>query len=266
MSASSRMTSMDGISELHPPAAAAIAIFIVIVALVVVFTTWRWIVSRRRLQGLEWFAAAAFLVIVGAFLWPPDYYQHYGGFLGPFLALAVALAISGLIAHGQPARPRATSAVGLAAVALALGGMAAVDFRHEASLATRDPAQGAPAKIPDGACVLTDNPSLTIIANRFISTDPRCPAMLDAIGTDYTLARGRNALDGAANNRAVLQVWSSALAHARFVWLYCGPPGKRRCDASTNRRIPWTPAIRTQFVTQFRYLPGRPAHLFARRS
>ena len=89
-----------------------------------------------------------------------------------------------------------------------------------------------------GACVLTDQVSYTIAAGRFYAGNPRCPLLVDSIGTDYALGHGRDGASGAARYPAVAAVWREALHQAQYVWLTTG---------YNRRRIAWTPALRSYF-------------------
>jgi hypothetical protein len=194
--------------------------------------------AGRRLTELEWFALGTAALVVAAFCWPDDYYYHYAAFLTPFLALAVVLPL---------ARIRLACLVVLLAVtAMACGDVVTID-----GSAAADP--GVAAFIPPGACVLTDEVSLTIAANRFRSADPDCPVPLDGIGTDYALSDGRNAVTGAGGVGAVASVWLAAFRHAQYVWL----------SGAADRRIPWTPAIRAYFARHF--VPEPVPGLYVRR-
>ncbi len=145
-----------------------------------------------------------------------------------------------------------------------LGLMAMVRFSHEARMSTFNPAAAADARIPAGACVLTDVSSYTIVADRFASTNSSCPKIVDAIGIDYALATGRNALVGAGRNPAVRRAWLSAFHHAQFVWLSCAPVSSVSCANATGRRIPWTPPISAYFAAHFRAETGPAGFLFVR--
>ena len=88
---------------------------------------------------------------------------------------------------------------------------------------------------------VTDTVSYTIAANRFVSTVPGCPDVVDTIGSDYTLSHGRNGVSGAGDTPAVRQFWLSALSHAQYVWLSgqghggCrGPPRSRPSSPRTS--------------------------------
>jgi hypothetical protein len=150
------------------------------------------------------------------------------------------------------------------AVGVAIAALATLRVTHEHRLVGTDPASAADARIPAGACVLTDISSFTIVSNRFLSTHRACSQMVDSIGTDYALAGGRNALVGADQSPAAVRAWLSAFARAQYVWLNCAPIQSPACDGATARRIPWTPAIRAYFTSHFRAVPGQPQYLYLR--
>ena len=125
--------------------------------------------------------------------------------------------------------------------------------------------------VPPGACVLTDQVSYTIAADRFYSTTPGCSLLVDSIGTDYALGHGRDASSGAADYPAVEASWRTAFDHAQYVWLSGsstrgGSPGRPRsgptstststgCAGRQARR-----AVRPPLVAERRArLPGPPS-------
>jgi hypothetical protein len=120
------------------------------------------------------------------------------------------------------------------------------------------------AIIPTGTCVATDTSSLTLITNRFTSSDPRCSSLIDPVGTAYALAGGRNALSGAARSRSFEAAWLAALRPARFVLLNCFPPSDSACNLTTNRRLPWAGPAGAYFTAHFRKVTGVPEYLFER--
>jgi 4-amino-4-deoxy-L-arabinose transferase-like glycosyltransferase len=215
------------------------------------------VLTRRWPPELEWFAFGSTILVLASFLWPSDFYPHYGAFLAPFLALAIALPLGRLVSaivargSGRASRTRRLLAPGVAVVAIGLFAyLTIVETNQLSGLATGTPGPSAARVIPPDACVLTDLPGLTIVANRYVSTAPGCSPMVDGIGTDYALASGRNGVTGAGRYPAVRAVWLSAFEHAQYVWLQCGPNSRRLCV--TNRRIPWTPGLRAYFATHFR--------------
>ncbi len=236
---------------------------------------WATMASRRLPPALETFALSTTALVAVAFLVPNDYYYHYAAFLGPFLALAVVLPVSRL-ASVLRSRREATGAAAPGGTApgaatqdgTAAGGTGASRVLYRGGLAVTaamvlvlaalqgrtqpDPNYHGVADavvaderiIPASSCVVADAVSYTIAANRFVSTVPGCPEIVDTIGSDYTLSHGRNGVSGAGDTPAVRQFWLSALSHAQYVWL----------SGQWPRRLPWTPAIASFFSAHFRLI------------
>jgi hypothetical protein len=210
--------------------------------------------SGRLPPPLEIFALATTALTVVAFLWPPAYYYHYAAFLGPFLALSIVLPVGRLVAVMR-SRPRAplrpdparrssyAYATGLAAVIVL--GLAVLQARTQPNPDYAGVADAVVADeqiIPAGSCVLADAVSYTIAADRFRSSVPGCPVMVDSIGTNYALSNGRNGETGAGRVPAVRQAWMTAFTHAQYVWLSGRAP----------LRIAWTHALNVYFSANFR--------------
>ena len=244
-------------------------------------------VAASRLTGqrpplLEQFSLAAGALTIIAFLWPADFYYHYAGFLAPFLALAIALPVARFVdalhaaRTGDPARtgdaagpPRPASrlviryATPVAIVAVAVMGVA--QFGFESSLQpplapttpglTSDVVSAVSDAVPPGACVVTDQASYTIAANRFVSSRPGCVPMVDGVGSDYSLSRGLSAATGAGRLPAVRALWMSALQGAQYVWL----------SPMSYKRIPWAARqISVYFDQHFVPVPHGPFGLYMR--
>jgi alpha-1,2-mannosyltransferase len=274
-----RLVSLSGVQDLgawgaRPPTGAQVASWIVIsasvaiVALIVVRVAYAALARSRSLPTLDRFVIGALAVALVAFLWPADYYPHYAGFFAPFLALAIALAVTGLVGGLAPASVRRVTIV----AAMAIAAMAGVRLYHEAGLAAPSLTAWIDRLVPPGSCVVTDNASMTIAADRFIATNPNCSKMVDAYGTSLALAGGRNGLLVSGADVSLQSVWLSGLRQAGFVWLQCGPPAAASCDerGRTNRLIPWTPEILGYFHRHFRLLATGtgllevPAYLYVR--
>jgi hypothetical protein len=223
-------------------------------------------VMRRPPPALDWFALLTAVLVVAAFLWPADFYYHYSDFLVPFLALCLGLPVARLVTGLQEAgrrpagngRPwRAATAVTVAAIAA----MAVSQVYHEGrAKASVHEFAALQRIIPPGACVLTDEVSYTIAADRFLSSVPGCSPVVDGVGTDLALGHGRNGVTGAGRVPAVHAVWDEALRAAQYVWL------SSKLDSVEARRIAWTPALRAYFVAHFRPVhgPGLPDNLYRR--
>lgn len=170
--------------------------------------------------------------------------------MGPFLALAIALPTSRLLTAAQPFADRIGvgprpqwAAAGLAC--LAIGVFAVIQGSSKTSLTPRVGPRAIAAvrrTVPPGACVLTDQVSFTIAANRFFSSVPGCPQMIDPLETDYALSPGRDGLNGAGRIPAVAAIMRNAFDHAQYVWL---------AGIYNRRRIAWTPALWAYFSRNF---------------
>jgi len=242
------------------------ALIVISMALVVVVTACSVLASRStgRPPALEAFALATTALVVIAFLWPADFYYHYAGFLAPFLALAIALPVSRLVTGPQrlpaepPAGQRRLAGPAVIVAGLAIIVVAMAQFGQEAALRPGLPQADVAAAqriIPPGACVLADQVSYTIAADRFISRVAGCSLMVDSVGTDYSLSGGRNAATGAARSAAVRAAWLAALRPAQYVWL----------SSLAAKRVPWAaPQVESYFKDNFVPVPGGPHGLYIR--
>jgi hypothetical protein len=196
-------------------------------------------VTREPPTALEWFALVSTELVVAMLLWPSQFHYHFAAFLAPFLALAIALPLSRLASPGR--LYRAVLAVAVVAITL----FAVVGFRTESQLT---PVVGPSAIaiadriIPPGGCVVTDNVSLLLLADRFTSDVPGCSVIDDGLGTDLALSDGLTPATGAAQVPAVARAWWRAFDHAQFAWL----------SEHSWRRIAWPPALLAYFQRDFK--------------
>jgi len=255
-----RLRLMTGIGQvLHLGSTGVLILSLAIVTLIVAALPVAWLVTRRPLTDLDWFAVGSCTLIVAAFLWYAQFFLHFPAFLAPFLGLSIGLAAARLnrpaAAHPASTGPSSTgprpagrgwiewTVAGL--ITLGVLALAIPQARQEESATPRVSAAALAAVrriVPPGACVLTDQVSYTIAADRFYSTTPGCSLLVDSIGTDYALGHGRDASSGAARYPAVDAVWRSAFAHAQYVWLSV---------KHNPHRIAWTPALRSYFHQHF---------------
>ena len=224
------------------------------------------VVTQQPPPTLDWFATVSAVLIIAMFLWPPQFHYHFAEFLAPFMALTLALPVSRLLGGARPdglaltwpptgsaktARRAGRAIVSVSAVALAV--VAAFQFRFEGE-GTRviGPIPAAiDHLIPPGACVLTDQASVTLAANRFVSTDPNCPKLIDSLGTTLALSNGLKPQTGAATVAAVNTAWNQAFSKAQYVLL----------TASNPRRIAWSPQLEAYFASHFSQVYQSPSKL-----
>jgi len=246
-----RLQQMAGLNYLvNPGHLILLLVPLAVVGFVAAALAGAWVITRRPPPPLDWFAVVTATLIVIAFMWPPGFFFHFPGFLEPFVAMAIALSASRLLdAVRSPAgRPEARrwmpwAAAGLAGLVIVV--FAVIQGRTESITKPRVPSRSVAAvrrTIPPGACVLTDQASFTIAANRFYSTVPGCSQMIDPLAVDYALSPGRDATVGAGRIPAVAAVMWYAFDHAQYVWL---------AGLYNRRRIGWTPALEAYFQRNF---------------
>jgi alpha-1,2-mannosyltransferase len=206
--------------------------------------------NLRRPSPLEWFSLATLVLASVLVLSYSAFFYHYPAFVAPWLALSAGGAAGGL-AGSQRFRLLAGGA--FTAVIL---GIAALQVSTVAVLSV--PSSAAAGRvIPTGACVVTDETSLLISANRFAAARPGCPDIIDSLATTLVLGDGVSIQAGAAHSARLVAAWQSFLSRADYVWLSDG----------NTRRIPWTPRLSSWFGKHFRpagpYIPGT-GQLFVR--
>jgi hypothetical protein len=274
-----RIRLMIGLSDiLHPPNFVVIGTTVLVIGLVAAGVGAGWRLTRRRPVALDCFAAAAGGLMAVIFLWPPQFHYHFVGFLVPFLALSVALAVSRLLGAARPLairpglrpglgsipRPRlgtaprpghwvaietaARRAVAAGAVVgIAVAAVIQVSYERTQQ-ASVSPSEYAAVRrvIPPGACVLADEVSYLVVADRFLSDVPGCPVIDDGTGVNYALSGGLSTATGAGRVPSVAALWRSAFVHSQFVWL----------SYHASKRIPWTPSIAGYFHAHFTLVHG----------
>jgi len=258
-----RLQQMLGLSHLPQLATPVLVIIgIVVVAGIAAVSVLGSRLAHSAPPALDWFATGTCVLVVAAFLWPADFYYHYAGYLAPFLALALALPVSRLLAalptggtRRWPARVRRWATVAACAVLVVLAVLQVAAEDHEASGVPASEIAAVQRAIPPGACVATDQASYTIAIDRFVSTAPGCSLMIDGVGTDYALSNGRNGQTGAGRSPAVVAAWLAEFRAAKYAWL----------TWQETRRIPWTPALTAYFHRNFVALAGGPPGLYIRR-
>jgi hypothetical protein len=254
-----QMLGLAHLSQLATPALVIIGIVVVVAIAAISVLGSR--LAHSAPPALDWFATGTCALVVVAFLWPADFYYHYPGFLAPFLALSLALALSRLLAalpgggtRRWPALVRRWTTVAVGGVLVVLTVFQVVAEGHDASGVPASEIAAVQRLIPPGACVATDQVSYTIGINRFVSAVPGCSLMIDGVGTDYALSNGRNGQTGAGSSPAVAAAWLAEFRAAGYAWL----------TSEQTRRIPWTPALTAYFHSHFVPLPGGPAGLYIR--
>jgi alpha-1,2-mannosyltransferase len=218
--------------------------------------------TRRPPPVLDRYALVSLAGVIVMFLLPWEYYSHYAGFIGPFAALTFALPMGrpqeqpGQVQAGpaQPAqdqrepwrtiRLRVMPVSGLVLAApLAIAG-----FLQVASVVKPQDTPALVAAVdrlvPAGACVLTNDPTFTIVANRFIAVRHDCPAVVDTYGTLLAMTAGRPQSAPLPIMQAAELTYQQWFHQSNFVWLDTADHG-----------LPWANSLYNYLGVHFRRVP-----------
>jgi alpha-1,2-mannosyltransferase len=221
-----------GVSDSHSIGWLPILAALVLIGALVAGYAWQ----SRRLTPLEWLSLATAVIASVAIIGYSAFFYHYADFPAPWLALSLGGAAGALAGH-----PRwSLAVVRVFAVLIVL--VAIVQIR-EMWPTRHTGAEAIAHEIPPGACVVTDEVSLTIAADRFASPPAGCPDIIDSLAATLVLSNGVSVQGGAQNMPAVVAQWHTWLSEADYVWL--SP------DHGSRRRIPWTTGLSDWFNVTF---------------
>ena len=206
----------------------------------------------RQRTPLEWFALATAVLATAAIMWYSAFFYHYPDFPAPWLAIAAGTAVGSLacLIQGREARATAARRVVGAVVAVFILAVAAAEARELAPAHVPASPASASALVPEGSCLVADQVSFAIAANRFTAPGPGCPDLVDSLATTLALSGGVSPQGGAGQQPQVLAGWEAIFGKARYVWLSGGAAD----------RIPWTPALQAWFAGHFRLLAAYPGY------
>jgi hypothetical protein len=204
----------------------------------------------RQRTPLEWFALATAVIATAAILWYSAFYYHYPDFPGPWLAVAVGAAVASLAARikGSAGPARLARRVVAAAVAVVICAVAAVEARELAAQHVQVSPANVSALVPAGSCLVADQVSFAIAANRFTAPSANCPDILDSLAATLALSGGTSPRGGAGQAPGVIAGWEAIFSKAQYAWISAGAPD----------RIPWTGAFAAWFAAHFRPLAAYP--------
>jgi len=224
-------------------AALAVAIIVIVAG---------YLTGVRQRTPVEWFALATAVLATLAIMEYSAFFYHYPDFPAPWLCIAAGTAIGSLACLIKGSAPSARAwrrAVGAAIAVLILTIAAGEAFELAPAQVSASPA-GAAALIPRGSCLVTDQVSFAIAANRFETPSGGCPDVIDSLAVTLALSGGNSPQAGKASKvpprwePAVIAGWEAIFGKADYVWLSNGSPA----------RILWTPALRSWFSAHFQLI------------
>jgi hypothetical protein len=222
----------SAISDSHSIGWLPIVAALVLIAAMAAGFAWQ----SRRLSQLEWLSLATLVIATVMITGYSAFFYHYADFPAPWLALSLGSAAGALAGHQR------WSLVVIRVFAVVIVLVAIVQVR-ELYPTRHSGAEAVAHEIPPGACVVTDEVSLSIAADRFTNLPPGCPDIIDSLADTLVLSNGVSVQGGALNMPAVVAQWQTWFSKADYVWL--SP------DHGSKRRIPWTAGLSAWFNANF---------------
>lgn len=249
-----RLREMFGVAPQMAPGwlAGATAALLVVAALVVA--------ARRTgpLTDVEWCSLALAVLIVPVCCVARPFFVHYVFFLTPWLAILggtllgrACSALSATVAPVGALRLVPSGALALAVVLLAgaSGATALSSFRRDDQSVREASAVQAVASLPARNCVVSDETSVLLSADRLSTGQDGCPVIVDAYGV-LLVANVEGTFRGHSFkpvDRAVAADWTRWFGRADDVYL----------SHQYRHRIPWTPSLARAFHDRFVRVPVR---------
>jgi len=250
LGASTRIGIMSGLKHFGEPSPSLpVVVFALLLATGVAAVL---VLARQRTRASDWTAAGVVaLVVLGLFL-PGQFYDHYAYFSAAFISVLVGVAV-GLVSASatrlakrhlgqRPARlapavlPLTAAMIVVWSLPHGLGG--ARRYFEDAT----DPGRTIAAAVPSGACVVTDDPILLIVANRVGQPGPGCPRLVDPFGLWMTEDDGALPHLGGPFPQAFVDKWSAWLEQADYVVL----------SVEGSDYLPFSPELIRQFNATYR--------------
>ncbi len=204
-------------------------------------------------RSLERYGVAAVVLTAGGLSWPAAFYYHYAAFLAPFLALALGLAADRLyVAPRRSLERRSLEHRSLehrslehrslehrslgrrSLVLVAVSALVVVGTAHAVRVVQTTDQPGVVGTawlaraVPTGACAITDDPSVLLLADRF-SAPPGCSDLVDADGSTLSWSGGRRGYQALSRPPAITD-WLGVLGQTGYVVVTQG---------MAPARIPW---------------------------
>jgi alpha-1,2-mannosyltransferase len=206
----------------------------------------------RERTPLEWFALVTAVLATVAIMGYSAFFYHYPDFPAPWLAITVGVAVQSLacLIKGSAPRARLARRALAAAVAVVILAIAGIEARELAPAHVPASPANVSALVPAGSCLVADQVSFAIAADRFAAPSPGCPDLVDSLAVTLALSGGVSPQGGAGQSAKVIAGWETIFGQAKYVWLSGGAPA----------RIPWTPALQSWFSAHFRLLAAYPGY------
>jgi hypothetical protein len=166
------------------------------------------------------------------------------------LAAGVAVGSLACLIQGSAQAARTARRVVAATVAVVILVIAAAEARELAPARQPSSPASIATLVPAGSCLVADQVSFAIAADRLAAPGGGCADVLDSLAVTLSLSGGVSPQGGAGHSARVVAGWEAVFGRAQYVWLQGGFTG----------RIPWTPALQSWFSAHFRLLAAYPGY------
>ena len=217
-----------------------------VIALAVAALAAMWL---RRPTSLDVFALLSSVLVVIGMLVSGDMFMHYAYFSAVFLAVLGALTLGTFVRLADDSRLVSGCASGAATFVALMGvlAMGVVGAVRTVSLLDREPGLisigdyggRTSSKIPAGSCVLADEPTVLLNADRFVA-DRRCLAMVDPYYEWLVRSPKYPPPSAVPAPASLVEFWRRGMEQADYVVF--GP---------NAFRVPWTPELSAWFNQHF---------------
>ena len=245
------MTGVSGLPGLHAATGLAVGIAIGLVVFVVLVYG----VLVRSNTRADWFVLGASAAITAAMFFSHELFDHYTYFPAAFLAMLVGICVARaltalgavdvlILRHlGAPVIPMV-----LAVVVAVLVVPQQTSYAKSYLSGAEDPSTILAGLIPPGACVVLDESTFAIVANRFDPAKHGCPAVVDPYGVWLATFSAHLPPYSGPYPEEFVATWGQWLNRADDVVLV-GP----QSDV-----IPWSADLTSWFNGDFRLLFSQP--------
>ena len=217
-------------------------------------------IGRRELRRVDVYVLLAALGSTLGLLAGRQFYRHYAYFSAPFLAALLGVSVSAAAEtirrilttgrrHRHPPSWTPTLVVMCAIAVLVLLVVEETSYaRSYLPYAVSgpgyivDPGAAIDAVIPDGSCVIFDEAILTIESNRFSSSVPNCPKVVDPYGMWLSFGPSPSPTSSAPSSTSFVATWKSYLEAAQYLVLW----------VPESDYIPWDPSLLSWFDKHYR--------------
>ena len=205
-------------------------------------------------QPLDWFVGLSAFFIVGSLFLAAESYTYYYYFGSPFLIGLMVIDVHRLspfirramTPYTSPSTRTFVTWAGISALVLTVTRL--VIFATASYWTMGPPIPFLPTwvvsvdrRVPPQACVVTDDVGFTVVANRFVSSDPHCPTLVDS----YALWMTYGDRFSFPSNFFVRQ-WKGYFQRSQYAVL----------TAPATTMIPWNHSLTTWFDDHYSLVSG----------